>query len=101
MRGRPRRTSFVPWRKSAPTTHSLVISGASSLGEVLTERFRFALMAVPHANDSPGSAVVKAIIYAGEVIPGKDLFGPAHIEPPLLQRALTLRGIAGDAHELL
>ena len=54
--GRPRRTSFAPRRNSAPATHSFVISGASSLGEELTERFRFALMAVPHANDSPGCA---------------------------------------------
>jgi hypothetical protein len=120
--GRPRRTSFVPRRNSAPTIHSFVISGASSLGEELTERFRFALMAVP--NDSPGRAawrpneynqsciepadssasglaVIKAIVDTGEVIPDEDPFGSAHIEPPFLQRALTLRGIAGDAHTLL
>jgi hypothetical protein len=62
--GRPRRTSFVPRRKSAPTTHSFVISGASSRGAVSTERFRFALMTVPHANDSPGitPAVIAAAI---------------------------------------
>jgi hypothetical protein len=79
---------------------------------------------MPHANDPPGGtswspdeydqsrieptdssesglAVVKAIVHAGEVIPGENLFGPAHIQSPLLQRALPFRGIAGDAHALL
>jgi hypothetical protein len=81
-------------------------------------------MAMPHANDSSGSttwrpneydqfriepahrsesglSVVKAIVDPREVIPGEDLFGPAHIESPLLQRALPLGGIASDAHDLL
>ena len=48
-----------------------------------------------------GLTVVKAIVYSGEVIPSKNLFGSAHIEPPLFQRALTLRWIARDAHDLV
>jgi hypothetical protein len=55
----------------------------------------------PADSSEPGLSVVKAIVDACEVITGEDLFGPAHIEPPLLQRALPFRGIASDAHELL
>jgi hypothetical protein len=80
-------------------------------------------MAVPHAYDPPGGtswspdehnqsriepvdrgesglSVIKAIVYPGEVEAGEDLFGPAHIQAPLLQRPLPLLGIAGDAHRI-
>jgi hypothetical protein len=34
------------------------------------------------------------------VQPGKDLFGAAHVQPPFLQRAPSLRRVAGYAHAL-
>jgi hypothetical protein len=99
-----------------------VISGASSLlRKVRAEQFRFTIMTVPHADDSPGHTsrspdehhqpriepsncyepgptIVVAIIGSRKVESREDPSGPAHIETPLLKRALPLQRIAGDAH---
>jgi hypothetical protein len=120
--GRPLRTSFFPSYWSAPASHASVISGTSSvLGEIRADFFRFAFMAMPHADNAPGRttwgpdkcnqsfveppdrhksrlSIVVAVIYAREVTAGKDFTCAAHIQPAFQQRLPSLGRIAGDAH---
>ena len=121
--GRPLRTSFCPSYRLAPEIHDSVISGGSTgLAEVRPEPFRFALMAMSHADDASGRAsrrpdkndesgiepanrnetrlaVVSSIVDACEVESDEDLTGTAHVESALLQRLGTFRSVAGDAHD--
>jgi hypothetical protein len=102
-----------------------VISGRSSeLVEVRADFFRFALMAVPHAEytpcGSPGSpgkydqaviqppdsnesllAVVTTRIWPSEIRASKDFLCAKQVEPTLEQGLLSLGPIARDAHGLL
>jgi len=122
-RGLPRRTNFGPRRRSASSIHSSVISGASSLLEMRPEVFRFALMTVPHADDSPGGAsrcpnehnqtgiqptgrdvsgfaVIDAIVDPRKVQPGENFPSSAHVQASLLQRLQSPRLVSGNAHLL-
>jgi hypothetical protein len=120
-RGLPRRTTFCPRRSSASSIQESVISGASSLLEVRTEPFRFALMAMPLADDPAGRpprrpdehhqarvkppgrdvtalAVIVAIVGARQMQSGEHFPGPTHVQSPLVQRLQPLCGVTGDAH---
>jgi hypothetical protein len=91
--------------------------------EIRPEVFRFALMTVPHADDSPGGpsrcpdehhqtgiepagrdisgfAVVEAIVGPCKVQPGENFPSSAHVQAPLLQRLQSLRLVTGNAHLL-
>jgi len=124
-RGRPRRTSLPPRRRSASATHLSVISGASSaLAEVRTDLLCFTFMAMSHADNAPGWApgcpyeyhqpiiepahrdeprltIVEPIIGPREVRPRENLFGPAQVQAPLRQRLSSLGRVAGDAHLII
>ena len=98
-----------------------MISGASSLGEVRTEPFRFTLMTMPHADDPPsgptrrpnehhqsrikpacrdvaGLTVIETIIDPCQMKPGEYLPRTAHVQAPLMQRLKPLCWVTGDAH---
>lgn len=122
--GRPRRTSLSPSYMSAPAIQASVISGRTSDSrEEGAEFFRFAFMAVPHADDASCNAarrpcenhksrveptdgnesrlaVVFSVIRAGEMRPGKNLSGANQIQSALLQGPIALLGAAGDSHGL-
>jgi hypothetical protein len=69
-------------------------SGDSPRGPDEYNQFRIE----PTDRNESGLPIVKPIVGPGEVISGKDLSGPTHIEAPLQQSELPLSGVAGYAH---
>jgi len=120
--GRPRRMSLSPLRRSASATQRAVSSGASSvLEEIRPDLFRFAFMAMSHADDAACGAsrrphegdpsviepadghvsrlaVIEAVILPRQMPPREDLARAAHIQPTLGEDARTFSRITGHAH---
>jgi hypothetical protein len=54
----------------------------------------------PARSDEPRLTIVKTVVWARQVQASKNLFDPAHVQAPRLQRVQALGWIAGDAHGL-
>ena len=101
----------------------MISAGVSGSGEEGLKLFRFAFMAIPHADDASCDAarrpcednksgikpprrdgarlaVVSAIICASEVRPGKNLLRSTHVQAAFLQSPFSFCRITGDSHRL-